>query len=106
MPKPPGAACATEVVRKVPQGWCSIGSPHHANAQNGVMPQDNGSPERGNPHSNTDEYMREFIGKDQREQRVQRLHQLVEEGLASGPAAPDTPEDRAALYAIARGDLE
>ena len=101
-----GTACATEVVLKAQGKWCSIGLPRHANAQNGLMSQDNVRPKRGSTHRNTGEYVRELIGKDQREQRVRRLHTLVEEGLASGPAALETPEDWAALYAIARGDFE
>jgi hypothetical protein len=101
-----GTACATEVVLKAQGKLCSIDLPRHANAQNGLMPQDNARLKRGSPHRSTGEYVRELIGKDQREQRVRRLHTLVEEGLAGGPAVPDTPEDWAALHAIARGDLE
>jgi len=56
-------------------------------------------------YGNTSEYVRELIRKDQREQRVQRLRLLVEEGLASGPATADTPADRDELMAIARGDM-
>jgi antitoxin ParD1/3/4 len=56
-------------------------------------------------YGNASEYVRELIRKDQREQRLQRLRTLVEEGLASGPATPDTAEDWAELNAIARGDL-
>jgi antitoxin ParD1/3/4 len=47
--------------------------------------------------------VRELIRKDQREQRVQRLRALVEDGLASGPAAADTRDDWAELNAIADG---
>ncbi len=54
-------------------------------------------------YGNTSEYVRELIRKDQREQRVQRLRALVEEGLASGPATADTHEDWAELDAIADG---
>ncbi len=56
-------------------------------------------------YGNTSEYVRELIRKDQREQRLQRLRSLVEEGLASGPATPDTAADRDELAAIARGDM-
>lgn len=49
------------------------------------------------------EYVREQIRKDQREQRIQRLRTLVEEGLASGPAKADTHDDWAELNAIADG---
>lgn len=52
-------------------------------------------------YGNTSEYVRELIRKDQREQQRQRLRTLVEEGLASGPASADTPEDWAELHAIA-----
>ena len=47
--------------------------------------------------------MRELIQKDQREQRVQRLRALVEDGLASGSATGDTRDDWAELNAIADG---
>ena len=57
-------------------------------------------------YGNTSEYVRELIRKDQREQRAQRLRDLVEEGLASGPATPDTKADRDELRAIARGKIE
>ncbi len=56
-------------------------------------------------YGNTSEYVRDLIRKDQREQRIQRLRGLVEEGLASGPAAADTRADRDELMAIARGDI-
>ena len=39
-------------------------------------------------YGNTSEYVRDLIRKDQREQAITRLRALVEEGLASGPAAP------------------
>lgn len=55
-------------------------------------------------YGNTSEYVRELIRKDQREQRIDRLRALVEQGLASGPAAPDTVADWDELDAIARGD--
>ena len=54
-------------------------------------------------YGNTSEYVRELIRKDQREQRVQRLRALVEDGLASGPATADTRDDWAELNAIADG---
>jgi antitoxin ParD1/3/4 len=56
-------------------------------------------------YGNTSEYIRELIRKDQREQRNQRLRALVEDGLASGPATPDTRADLDELEAIARGDI-
>jgi antitoxin ParD1/3/4 len=54
-------------------------------------------------YGNTSEYVRELIRRDQREQRVQRLRGLVEDGLASGPATADTSDDWTALHAIADG---
>jgi len=54
-------------------------------------------------YGNTSEYVRELIRKDQREQAIVRLRALVEEGLASGPATPDTPSDWEDLRSIARG---
>lgn len=56
-------------------------------------------------YGNTSEYVRELIRKDQREQRVLTLRNLVEEGLASGPAVADTADDWVELEAIARGDI-
>jgi antitoxin ParD1/3/4 len=55
---------------------------------------------------NSSEYVRDLIRKDQREQRIQRLRALVEDGLASGEATADTPADRDELETIARGDNE
>lgn len=54
-------------------------------------------------YGNTSEYVRELIRKDQREQRVQRLRALVEDGLAGGPATADTRDDWAELNVIANG---
>ncbi len=54
-------------------------------------------------YGNTSEYIRELIRKDQREQTVARLRAMVEEGLASGPAVPDTLADWDELDAIACG---
>ena len=56
-------------------------------------------------YGNTSEYVRELIRKDQREQTIARLRALVEEGLASGPAVPDTQADRDELKAIAKGNV-
>ena len=55
-------------------------------------------------YGNTSEYVRELIRKDQREQRIDLLRALVEQGLSSGPATPDTAADWDELDAIARGD--
>ena len=57
-------------------------------------------------YGNTSEYVRELIRKDQREQRIERLRALVQEGLSSGPSTPDTKADWAELRAMARGDGE
>ena len=57
-------------------------------------------------YGNTSEYVRDLIRKDQREHRVQRLRALVEEGLASGAATPDTKADWDELRAIARSKVE
>jgi antitoxin ParD1/3/4 len=57
-------------------------------------------------YGNTSEYVRDLIRKDQREQRIQRLRALVEDGLASGKATADKPVDWGELEAIARGDIE
>lgn len=55
-------------------------------------------------YGNTSEYVRDLIRKDQRDQAVTRLRALVEDGLASGPATPDTPADWDGLRALARAD--
>ena len=52
-------------------------------------------------YGNTSEYVRELIRKDQREQAIARLRAMVEVGLASGPAVPDTQADWDELNAIA-----
>ncbi len=57
-------------------------------------------------YGNTSEYVRDLIRKDQREQRIQRLRSLVEDGLASGKATADEPADWDELEAIARGDIK
>lgn len=54
-------------------------------------------------YGNTSEYIRELIRRDQRELGIARLHALLEEGLASGPATADTLDDWEELDAIARG---
>jgi antitoxin ParD1/3/4 len=56
-------------------------------------------------YDNTSEYVRELIRKDQRDQRIQRLRAIVEEGMTSGPAQADTLADQDELRAIARGNL-
>ena len=54
-------------------------------------------------YGNTSEYMRDLIRKDQREQAIEHLRKLVQEGLDSGPARADTPEDWEELGRLARG---
>lgn len=56
-------------------------------------------------YGNTSEYVREFIRKDQQEQRVLRLRALVEEGPSSGSPVADTTADWNELRAIARGEV-
>ena len=56
-------------------------------------------------YGNTSEYVRDLIRKDQRDQRIERLRGLAEEGFTSGPAEADTAADQAELRAIARGQL-
>jgi antitoxin ParD1/3/4 len=57
-------------------------------------------------YGNTSEYVRDLIRKDRRDQQIQKLRRLVEDGLSSGPATPDTPDDWNELKAVARGDVE
>ncbi len=56
-------------------------------------------------YGNTSEYVRDLIRKDQREQRLNSLRALVQDGLASGPATPDTQADWDELRAIAQGTI-
>jgi antitoxin ParD1/3/4 len=55
-------------------------------------------------YGDTSEYIRELIRRDQREHGIERLRALVMEGLASGPATPDSEADWEELEALARGD--
>lgn len=57
-------------------------------------------------YGNTSEYIRDLVRRDQRDQAIQRLRALVEEGLASGPGREDTEEDDRTLLAIARGQID
>jgi antitoxin ParD1/3/4 len=57
-------------------------------------------------YGNTSEYIRDLVRRDQEEQARQRLRELVEEGLASGPGRPRTKADDKELLAIARGKLD
>lgn len=52
------------------------------------------------------EYIRDRVRRDQEAQARQRLRDLIEEGLASGPGRRRTKADAQALLAIARGDID
>ena len=54
-------------------------------------------------YGNTSEYIRDLIRRDQEEQARLRLRQLMEDGLASGPAMPRSTQDVADLLALAEG---
>ena len=56
-------------------------------------------------YGNTSEYIRDLVRKDQRDQAIQRVRVLVEEGLASGSGREDAEEDDQELLAIARGQI-
>ncbi len=45
---------------------------------------------RSGEYGNTSEYLRDLIRRDQQEQAMRRLRDLIAEGLESGPAAPLT----------------
>jgi antitoxin ParD1/3/4 len=57
-------------------------------------------------YGNTSEYIRDLVRKDQEEQARQRLRDLVEAGLASGPGRARTKSDDKELQAIARGEID
>jgi Arc/MetJ-type ribon-helix-helix transcriptional regulator len=57
------------------------------------------------PASEVSEYVQDWVGKDQAEQRTLRLQAMVNEGLASGPSTADGRADHDELMAIARGDM-
>ncbi len=57
-------------------------------------------------YGNTSEYIRDLVRRDQEEQARQRLRDLIEEGLASGPGRPRTEADAQDLLAIARGEID
>lgn len=50
-------------------------------------------------YGNTSEYLRDLIRRDQEAQAAKRLRELIEEGLASGPATSLTDEDFGAIRA-------
>lgn len=57
-------------------------------------------------YGNTSEYIRDLVRRDQEAQAKQRLCDLIEEGLASGPGRRRTTADDKALLAIARGEID
>ena len=57
-------------------------------------------------YGNTSEYVRDLIRRDQERLRLQRLRELLEEGLASGPAQPMSAQDWNELQSIADGRTE
>jgi antitoxin ParD1/3/4 len=57
-------------------------------------------------YGNTSEYIRDLVRRDQEEQARQRLRNLIEQGLASGPGRARTKADAKTLLAIARGDID
>ena len=52
---------------------------------------------KGGTYGNTSEYLRDLIRRDQEEQAKQRLRELIQEGLASGPGRELTRADWAEL---------
>jgi antitoxin ParD1/3/4 len=57
-------------------------------------------------YGNTSEYIRDLVRRDQVEEGKMRLRQLIEDGLASGPAVFRSAQDPDKLLAIARGDID
>jgi antitoxin ParD1/3/4 len=57
-------------------------------------------------YGNTSEYIRDLVRRDQEEQAKQRLRDLIEAGLASGPGRRRTKADEKELLAIARGEID
>ena len=57
-------------------------------------------------YGNTSEYIRDLVRKDQEAQAKQRLRELIEQGLASGPGLPRQHADDVELLAIARGKVD
>jgi antitoxin ParD1/3/4 len=56
---------------------------------------------RSGEYGNTSEYLRDLIRRDQHEQAVRRLRELIAEGLESGPATPLTDDKIAELRELA-----
>ncbi len=57
-------------------------------------------------YGNTSEYIRDLVRRDQEEQAKQRLRDLIEMGLASGPDRRRTQADEKELLAIDRGEID
>lgn len=58
---------------------------------------------RDGSYGNTSEYLRDLIRRDQHEQAVQRLRDLIADGLASGEGRPVTDDVVASLRERAFG---
>ena len=56
---------------------------------------------RSGEYGNTSEYLRDLIRRDQHEQAVRRLRELIADGLESGPATPLTDDKIAELRELA-----
>lgn len=54
---------------------------------------------REGAYADTGEYLRDLVRRDREAQAAQRLRDLIEEGLNSGPATPLTPTEIAELRA-------
>ena len=52
---------------------------------------------KGGTYGNTSEYLRDLIRRDQQEQARQRLRELIQDGLQSGPGRELTQSDWAEL---------
>ena len=50
-------------------------------------------------YANASAYLSDLVRRDREAQAAQRLRELIEEGLASGPATPLTDEEIAAIRA-------
>jgi antitoxin ParD1/3/4 len=57
-------------------------------------------------YGNTGEYIRDPVRRVQEEQAKNRLRDLIEEGLASGPGRRRTKAKEKELLAIARGEMD
>jgi len=57
-------------------------------------------------YGNTSEYIRDQVRKDQLAQARTRLRNLIEEGLASGPARLLRQADEDEALSVARGEID